>query len=357
MKKTIATILALMLVLSLPVFALASGTLPMCASPSMPTWAAAGRYRHRAGLLCPGGHQPHRIVESGPSKWRRHVPITVRWIAALSARAYRGTPWTPTATSSSLSSWTTFPTPMLMVARKGVITDANANGFYDYDELYAGLKGRTIYVDTATTPGGWFKDLLNKIHTELGTPDAENCGSTPKPPIMLTIPPPTAMRKIQDHRGAAGQRKPARRHEHHRCQPRGCGRGLCACAGHHRGQQCRYGADRHTALLLAGQYFPSTWASQKWLDEALTWWYKTRWSRRSTRGDPANQAMRLAAGENLQKPTGSFDAAAAVWPTAEEYKEWFATPEGKGYQLMQVLYEAKRAACPKARRPKRWKTA
>ena len=65
------------------------------------------------------------------------------------------------------------------------------------------------------------------------------------------------------------------------------------------------------------------------------------------RGEKENEAASLAAGENLaQKPAGSFEAAAAIWPAAEEYKEWFANTDGQGYGYLRVLYNAKKGGVP-----------
>ncbi|MHB8961599.1 MAG: substrate-binding domain-containing protein, partial [Saccharofermentanales bacterium] len=60
-----------------------------------------------------------------------------------------------------------------MIARKGQFTDANGNGFYDYGEIYEGLKGKTVYIDTSASASGWFKDLLDKTHAVLGTSDSQ----------------------------------------------------------------------------------------------------------------------------------------------------------------------------------------
>ena len=65
------------------------------------------------------------------------------------------------------------------------------------------------------------------------------------------------------------------------------------------------------------------------------------------RAVPENKSSSLQAGKMLaQKPVGVFDAAAAVWPGEEEYKEWFATEKGQGYQYMHVLYDAKKGGVP-----------
>lgn len=35
----------------------------------------------------------------------------------------------------------------MMIARKGMFEDTNKNNFFDYDEIYAGLKGKTVYIE------------------------------------------------------------------------------------------------------------------------------------------------------------------------------------------------------------------
>lgn len=245
-----------------------------------------------------------------------------------------------------------------MVARKGVFVDTNANGFYDYDELYAGLKGRTIYIDTATTPGGWFKDLLNKIHTVLATPAAEQLWiytetadyvkdyTAPNSDEAYKI---TVVQLANENLPAAMSTADASRVD--------IAVGFAPVPGIIVASNTDMELVAATDTHLPDKYFPSTWvASQKWIDEnpdAVQRVVNALVKALNYRGDPANQAVSLAAGENLaQKPTGSFDASAAVWPTAEEYKEWFASADGKGYEYMNVLYGAKKGGVPEGSQAK-----
>ncbi len=80
----------------------------------------------------------------------------------------------------------------MFIAKKGLFIDANANGRFDFEEIYTGLKGKKVYIEVGTTPGGWFKALLELINA--GRPAAEQPGSTAKPaPTWLDTLPRTAM--------------------------------------------------------------------------------------------------------------------------------------------------------------------
>ena len=52
----------------------------------------------------------------------------------------------------------------MFIAKKGLFVDANNNGKFDNDEIFTGLKGKKVYIEVGTTPGGWFKALLELIN-------------------------------------------------------------------------------------------------------------------------------------------------------------------------------------------------
>ena len=56
-----------------------------------------------------------------------------------------------------------------LIARKGMFTDTNSNGTFDKEELLAGIKGKTVYLQTGATPGNYFKSLLNWVNDGVET--------------------------------------------------------------------------------------------------------------------------------------------------------------------------------------------
>ncbi|MEA5014190.1 MAG: ABC transporter substrate-binding protein [Candidatus Limiplasma sp.] len=355
MKKTLATVLAAILCLSIPMLALAGEPLidVRIAIHGNVGGAPLAGVAVEQGFFAEEGINPIiTVVESGPSE-----------MAAMRADARTldcgfigaGVAWNamdPSGNELKFIFLDNLSNSEGMVARKGVFTDANGNGFYDYDELYAGLKGKTLYVDTATTPGGWFKDLLNKIHTELNIPAEEQLWIETETADYVkdyTAPNANAEYKItvvqlaNENMPAAMSTSDASRVD--------IAVGYAPVPGIIVNSNSDTEFIAATDTHLPDKYFPSTWvASQKWLEESPEAAQKVvnaLVKALNFRGDPANEAASLAAGENLaQKPAGSFDAAAAVWPTAEEYKGWFTTPDSQGYEYMRVLYDAKKSGVP-----------
>ncbi len=355
MKKTLATLLAAILCLSIPMLACASTT-PIdvrIAIHGNVGGAPLAGIAVAQGFFAEEGINPIvTIVESGPSE-----------MAAMRADGRTldcgyigsGVAWNamdPNGNQLKFIFLDCLSNSEGMVARKGVFTDTNGNAFYDYDELYNGLKGKTVYIDTATTPGGWFKDLLNKIHTELNTPAEQQLWiATETADYVKDYTAPnanedckiTVVQLANENMPAAMNTTDASRVD--------IAVGYAPVPGIICGNSQDVEFIAATDTHLSDKYFPSTWvASQKWLDEnpeAAQKVVNALLKALYFRGDPANQAACLAAGENLaQKPAGSFDAAAAVWPTAEEDKTWFTNPDSQGYQYMQVLYNAKKSGVP-----------
>lgn len=355
MKKTLAILLAAILCLSIPMLALAGEPLidVRIAIHGNVGGAPLAGVAVEQGFFAEEGINPIvTIVESGPSE-----------MAAMRADARTldcgfigaGVAWNamdPSGNELKFIFLDNLSNSEGMVARKGAFVDANGNGFFDYDELYAGLKGKTVYIDTATTPGGWFKDLLNKIHGELGTPAEEQLWIYSETADYLKdyVAPNaseeckiTVVQLANENLPAAMSTSDASRVD--------IAVGYAPVPGIIVASNSDMEFIAATDTHLPDKYFPSTWvASQKWLEEnpeAAQKVVNALLKALNFRGDPANEAVSLAAGENLaQKPAGSFDAAAAVWPTAEEYKGWFATPDSQGYEYLRVLYGAKKGGVP-----------
>lgn len=240
-----------------------------------------------------------------------------------------------------------------MIARKGQFTDSNGNGFYDYREIYEGLQGKTVYIDTSAATGGWFKDLLTKTHTILKTPDSSKLWISSGIDGYLTgYEAPNSSQEFKvtvvqlsnEDMQAAMNKTGADR--------------VDIAVGYAPVPETIIASNRDIVKIastdthLSDKYFPSTWvASVKWMEEdpeavqkVVNALFKALAFRAAS---DANHKEALAAGERIAKqPAGSFNASAAVWPTKEEYKEWFANAEGMGYTYMKSLYEAKKASIP-----------
>jgi len=77
-----------------------------------------------------------------------------------------GVAWNPIDTTGNSLSFVFFDNlgnSERMIARKGIFT-RNSSGQFDYPALYNGLKGKTVYLEIGTTPGGWFKNLVDAIN-------------------------------------------------------------------------------------------------------------------------------------------------------------------------------------------------
>ena len=103
------------------------------------------------------------IVESGPAEMaamRADTPtLDIGYIGA-------GVAWNPidsTGNSLSFVFFDNLGNSERLLARKGIFKP-NSSGKFDYPSLYAGLRGKTVYLEVGTTPGGWLKNLLAAIN-------------------------------------------------------------------------------------------------------------------------------------------------------------------------------------------------
>ena len=103
------------------------------------------------------------IVESGPAEMaamRADNPtLDIGYIGP-------GVAWNPMDSTGNSLSFVFFDQlgkAEKMVARKGIFTP-NSSGKFDHTALYNGLRGKTVYMEVGTTPGGWFKDLLGAVN-------------------------------------------------------------------------------------------------------------------------------------------------------------------------------------------------
>lgn len=235
----------------------------------------------------------------------------------------------------------------MFIAKKGVFTDANKNGRFDFDEMYTGLKGKKVYIEVGTTPGGWFKSLLELI----------NAGRNAADQIWIHSETSSYMAGY-----TAPNSNPANRVEVINTLNSNLPAGMAS----NDGMDLVVGFSPATSTILktnknvdliattVGYFppeksFPSTWvASNAWLKESpqvAQAFINALYEAGIWRSLNIDEAMR--AGERLsQKPVGSFDPTNLVAPTKKMYQDWFASKDAIGYQYMRALYKVRVANVP-----------
>jgi NitT/TauT family transport system substrate-binding protein len=241
----------------------------------------------------------------------------------------------------------------MFLARKGIFNDANNDGFFDFDEIYAGLKGKKVYIEVGTTPGGWFKALLDLINE--GRPASQQ--------LWLHSETSSYMAGY-----TAPNRNMANRVEVINTLNSNLPAGMAANGG----MDLVVGFSPATSTIVrtnpnvdviattVGHFppersFPSTWvASNAWMKEnpeLVQNFINALYEGALWRAENLDEAMR--AGERLsQKPTNSFDPTNLVAPTEKMYQDWFANNDSLGYQYMRALYEVRVPNVPAGNRIK-----
>jgi NitT/TauT family transport system substrate-binding protein len=300
------------------------------------------------------------IVESGPSEMaamRADNPtLDIGYIGP-------GVAWNPIDTTGNSLSFVFFDNlgnSERLIAQKGIFSDRNNNGKYDSAELVAGLKGKTVYFEVGTTPGGWFKNLVAAINTGIPTADQLWIGCEDAAYIAgYTAPNNNAANRVlvvnyQNSNIAAGMNT-----------AQGNSRVDIAVAfapipGTILKQNSSIEMAADITALPSDKVFPATFvANTRWMREkadlaqrCVNAIYKAAvW-----RGDNPDQAMRIA--ENLcQKPALSFSPEDYSFPTAAQYKDWFASTGSAGYGYMRALYTERLPNIPKGTQPKSFEQA
>ncbi|HKM05723.1 MAG TPA: hypothetical protein VJ869_01935, partial [Sphaerochaeta sp.] len=199
-----------------------------------------------------------------------------------------------------------------------------------------------VYIEVGTTPGGWFKSLLELINA--GRPASEQVwlhSETSSYMAGYTAPNSNPANRV-DVVNTLNSNLPA---------------GMASNGG----MDVVVGFSPATSTILktnagveligttVGNFppeksFPSTWvASTKWLKESpevAQAFINALYEAGIWRAENLDEAMRI--GENLaQKPVNSFDPTNLVAPTKEMYQQWFASKDGDGYAYMKALYAAR----------------
>jgi len=235
----------------------------------------------------------------------------------------------------------------MLLAKKGIFVDTNKNSKYDFDEIYNGLKGQTVYMEVGTTPGGWFKDLLTLVNA--GKPDSQKLWIACETSSYLAgyVAPNSNPAYKVTVVNTLNSNLPAGM----------ASSGMTIIAGFAPATSAILRTNKEAERIATTmshfppeKSFPNTWvASNKWLSEnpqvaqnfinalleAAVW-----------RAEHIDDAMR--AGERLcQRPVGSFDPINQVYPDKNDYLTWFSSKDALGYRYMKALYDSKVPNVPK----------
>ncbi len=288
------------------------------------------------------------IVESGPAEMTAmrsdNRTLDVGYIGA-------GVAWNPidgNGNSLSFVFLDGLSNAEMMLAKKGVFTDANNNGTYDNVEIADGLRGKTVYVEVGTTPGGWLKSLLEIVNEDL--------------PINQQV-----WIHSETSSYMAGYNAPNNNDANKIEVVNTLNSNLPAGMASNGGMDIVAGFSPATSTIIktnkdveviattvgnfpAEKSFPSTWvASDAWLKESpevAQNFINALYEAVIWRGDNLEEAMRI--GEMLaQKPVNSFDQTNLVAPTKQMYQAWFANKDALGYKYMKALYDVRVPNVPK----------
>jgi NitT/TauT family transport system substrate-binding protein len=288
------------------------------------------------------------IVESGPVEMTAmradNRTLDIGYIGA-------GVAWNPIDGAGNLLSFVfldCLSNSEMLLAKKGIFTDANNNRTFDNAEIYAGLKGQTVYIEVGTTPGGWFKTLLELVNADKANADKLwiSC-ETSSYLAGYTAPNANPANKVSVV-NTLNANLPA---------GMATGGGMSVVAGFSPATSTilKTNKDVETIATTVGNFpaeksFPSSWvASDKWLAEnpaVARNFVKALLEAAVWRAENLDAAMR--AGEQLcQRPANSFDPINLVAPRKEDYQAWFADKNALGYRYMKSLYDSKVPNVPK----------
>ncbi len=355
--------------------AFAAAFLLLCASAAMA--APAGLVTVRVGVHANEGGAPlaavaqdqgffkkyginpvFTIVESGPAEMTAmradNRTLDIGYIGA-------GVAWNPidgAGNSLSFVFLDCLSNSEMLLAKKGVFADSNGNKKFDTAEIYAGLKGQTVYIEVGTTPGGWFKTLLELANAD--KPDADKLWISCETSSYLagyTAPNANPANKVTVV-NTLNVNLPA---------GMATGGGMSVVAGFSPATSTILKTNKQAERIAttvanfpAEKSFPSTWvASDKWLAEnpqVAQNFINALYEAAIWRAANIDAAMR--AGENLcQKPANSFDPVNLVAPDKDDYKAWFANKDGLGYRYVKALYASKVPNVPKGNPVKEFEKA
>jgi NitT/TauT family transport system substrate-binding protein len=300
------------------------------------------------------------IVESGPAEMaamRADAPtLDIGYIGP-------GVAWNPidsTGNSLSFVFFDNLGNSERLIARKGVFADSNGNGRYDSAELLAGLKGKTVYFEVGTTPGGWFKNLVAAVNT--GVPSSEQLWITCEDAAYIagySAPNSNPANRVLVV-NYANANIPAGMSTNAESGRVDVAVAFAPVPGAILKQNTQIEMAADITALPSDKVFPATFvANTKWLKDkqSLAQRFVGAVYKASVwRADNPEDAMRIA--EALcQRPSGTFSSEDYSFPSKAQYKEWFASPAAAGYGYMRALYDERLPNIPKDTQPKPFEQA
>jgi NitT/TauT family transport system substrate-binding protein len=299
------------------------------------------------------------IVESGPvemAAMRSDTPtLDIGYIGP-------GVAWNPIDSSGNSLSFVFFDNlgnSERVIARKGIFRDANNNGKYDNPELYAGFRGKTVYIEVGTTPGGWFKNLISVINEEYAPAD------------QLWI-------HCEDAAYLAGYNAPNAKPENRvfviNYANSNIPAGMATAGSSAVEIAVAFEPVPSTILKNIGtveqvadinslpntMVYPATFvANTNWLKnnpEVAKNFIFAIYKAALYRAANPDEAMRFS--EKLcARPDGTFDPNAYFFPGSVEYREWFANTNAMGYSYLRSLYNDRLPNIPQGTSPKSFEQA
>lgn len=230
----------------------------------------------------------------------------------------------------------------MLLAKKGVFKDANGNKKYDNDEIFIGLKGARVYIEVGTTPGGWFKNLIELLNSDKKDEDKLWIDSETSSYLAgYTAPNKNVVNKVTVI-NTLNSNLPAGMVS---------GGSMDIVAGFSPATSTILKTNKSVESIAttvgnfpAEKSFPSTWvASNNWIQENPTVaqnFINALYEAALWRSENMEAAMK--SGEIIsQKPTGSFDSTNLVAPSKADYQKWFASKTDQGYTYMKALYNSR----------------
>ena len=274
-----------------------------------------------------------------------------------------GVAWNPIDTTGNSLSFIFFDilsNAERLLARKGIFSDSNGNGVFDYPEIYAGLRGKMVYFEIGTTAANWFKDLV----------EAVNENYPPANQLWL---------HCEDAAFLAGYTAPNNNPENRifavNYANSNIPAGMATAASNESVDVAvAYEPVPSTILrtvrdieliaditaLPKDKVFPSTVvANTKWMTSnpelaknCVYALYKAALWRVNNPAESMRFAERLSA-----KPEGTFEESTFYSLTAQDYNTWFANPDSLGYVYMRALYNERLPNIPQGTTPKPFEQA
>lgn len=237
-----------------------------------------------------------------------------------------------------------------LMARKGLFTDTNSNGTFEKEEVFAGLKGKTVYLQTGATPGNYFKSLVNWLNEGVDATDQIWIFTEASDYLAdYTAPNSTEANKVTVV-NMENDKIPA-------AMATSASEKIDVAVAYSPATKTIYTTNSDIEKIadwsvLTGQASVGTYvASTKWLEEnpevaqnLINALYEVAIYRGASR-EHGQEA--ITAAENLCGVTaGSYNLDATIFWSQAQYEEGFANESGQGYSYMEYLYNTSKGNVP-----------